>query len=34
VFGLGMLFVLILFPGGLASVPAAVIRRFGPKERI
>jgi branched-chain amino acid transport system permease protein len=32
-FGLGMLFVLIVFPGGLASVPAAVMRRFGPKER-
>jgi len=33
-FGLGMLFVLIVFPGGLASVPAAVMRRFGPKERL
>jgi branched-chain amino acid transport system permease protein len=32
-FGLGMLVVLIVFPGGLASVPAAVMRRFGPKER-
>jgi len=33
-FGLGMLFVLIVFPGGLASVPAAVMRRFEPKERL
>jgi branched-chain amino acid transport system permease protein len=32
-FGLGMLLVLIVFPGGLASVPAAVMRRFGPRER-
>ena len=31
-FGLGMLLVLIVFPGGLAGVPAAVMRRFGPKE--
>jgi branched-chain amino acid transport system permease protein len=33
-FGLGMLIVLIVFPGGLASLPAAVMRRFGPKERL
>jgi branched-chain amino acid transport system permease protein len=32
-FGLGMLVVLILFPGGLAGVPAARRRRLGPKER-
>lgn len=30
-FGLGMLVVLIFFPGGLASVPAALGRRFGSK---
>jgi branched-chain amino acid transport system permease protein len=30
-FGLGMLVVLILLPGGLASVPAAVARRFTAK---
>jgi branched-chain amino acid transport system permease protein len=32
-FGLGMLLVLIVFPGGLASVPAAVMRRLSPKAR-
>jgi branched-chain amino acid transport system permease protein len=32
-FGLGMLIVLIVFPGGLASVPAAVLRRFGSTGR-
>jgi branched-chain amino acid transport system permease protein len=32
-FGLGMLIVLIAFPGGLASVPGALMRRFGPKGR-
>lgn len=30
-FGLGMLIVLIFFPGGLASVPAALRRSFGSK---
>jgi branched-chain amino acid transport system permease protein len=32
-FGLGMLIVLIVFPGGLASVPVALARRFGPRMR-
>ncbi|MGP0093175.1 MAG: branched-chain amino acid ABC transporter permease [Xanthobacteraceae bacterium] len=32
-FGLGMLVVLIVFPGGLASVPNALARRFRPRGR-
>jgi branched-chain amino acid transport system permease protein len=32
-FGLGMLVVLIVFPGGLAGVPEALRRRFAPRWR-
>ena len=32
-FGLGMLVVLIAFPGGLASLPGAVMRRLRPERR-
>ena len=32
-FGLGMLVVLIVFPGGLAKVPDAILRRFAAARR-
>jgi hypothetical protein len=32
-FGLGMLIVLIVFPGGLARVPEALMRHFAKSKR-